>query len=331
VPYHFLARLPLDAAGKIPKSKILPLINLSRPRTSAMSDMCIFSVIDTVKNTRIIFYDIRNTNIGRRKDGKSMRRYRKLCASLVLALAVFICNPAFAHFQVILPSDAIVSQKGSRTVSLDLQFTHPFEQYPMNMERPSSFGVLVRGEKKDLLGSLEEYAPAEGLKAWKADYDISRPGDHVFYVEPVPYWEAAEQTFIIHYTKTVVNAFGMEKGWDEQVGLRAEIIPLTRPYGLWEGNLFRGRVLIDGKPVQNADVEVEYFNRDKRAKAPSGPFVAQVVRTDDLGVFAYSIPWAGWWGFAALTEAPETMTGPEGEEVPIELGAVIWVHAEETR
>jgi len=50
----------------------------------------------------------------------------------------------------------------------------------MNMERPSSFGVLVRGEKKDLLGSLEEHAPAEGLKAWKADYDISRPGDHVF-------------------------------------------------------------------------------------------------------------------------------------------------------
>ena len=260
-----------------------------------------------------------------------MPRCKMLCACLVLFAAVFFGNPAFAHFQVILPGDAIVSQGESRKVSLDLQFTHPFEQYPMNMERPSSFGVLVRGQKKDLLDSLEEYAPAEGLKAWKADYDIDRPGDHVFYVEPLPYWEPAEQAYIIHYTKTVVNAFGMEEGWDEKVGLRAEIIPLTRPYGLWEGNLFRGRVLVEGKPVKNADVEVEFFNRDKKRKAPADPFVTQVVRTDDLGVFAYSIPWAGWWGFAALTEAPETMASPEGEEAPIELGAVIWVYAAETR
>jgi cobalt/nickel transport protein len=287
-------------------------------------------IFDTLEGKVLLFVKT-VTLTAQEKVGKTMTRSKILYASLVLITAVFLCNPAFAHFQVILPNDTIISQEDNRTVSLDLQFTHPFEQNPMNMEKPSSFGVLVRGQKKDLLGSLKQYAPSEGIKAWKADYDISRPGDHVFYVEPVPYWEPAEQTYIIHYTKTVVNAFGMEEGWDEQVGLRAEIIPLTRPYGLWEGNLFKGRVLVDGEPVKNADVEVEFFNRDKKMKAPADPFVTQVVRTDEQGVFAYSIPWAGWWGFAALTEAPETMASPEGEEVPIELGAVIWVHAEEAR
>ena len=35
-------------------------------------------------------------------------------------------------------------------------------------------------------------------------------------------------------------------------------------------------------------------------------------------------PNAGWWGFAALNTAPETMT-QDGEEKAVELGAVIWV------
>ena len=36
----------------------------------------------------------------------------------------------------------------------------------------------------------------------------------MFYMEPKPYWEPAEDCFIIHYTKTVVTAFGDDEGWD---------------------------------------------------------------------------------------------------------------------
>jgi cobalt/nickel transport protein len=35
-------------------------------------------------------------------------------------------------------------------------------------------------------------------------------------VEPEPYWEAAENAFIIHYTKAVVTAFGDDEGWGRQ-------------------------------------------------------------------------------------------------------------------
>ena len=34
-----------------------------------------------------------------------------------------------------------------------------------------------------------------------------------------------------------------------------------------------------------------------------------------------------WWGFAALVEGDEPMVSPEGAEVPVEQGALIWVKA----
>jgi len=39
------------------------------------------------------------------------------------------------------------------------------------------------------------------------------------------------------------------------------------------------------------------------------------------------MPRAGWWGFAALIEGDEPMQNPEGQEVPVEQGALIWVRA----
>lgn len=250
----------------------------------------------------------------------------------VAFLFIFIlAAPSFAHFQVIMPDKNIVTQDSGRDVHISLLFTHPFEQHPMDMAKPKAFGVMVRGQKADLLPSLKQTDVGNGLKGWEADYTVKRPGDHIFYVEPVPYWEPAEDHYIIHMTKTVVDAFGMEEGWDQPVGLRAEIIPLTRPYGLWAGNVFQGKVLVDGKPVAGADVEVEFWNGKKTVKAPAEPFITQVVKTDDNGIFTYAIPWGGWWGFAALTDAPETMKSPDNKDVGIELGAVFWVEATDTK
>ncbi len=35
----------------------------------------------------------------------------------------------------------------------------------------------------------------------------------------------------------------------------------------------------------------------------------------------------GWWGFAALVEADAPGKAPDGSEVPIEQGGLIWVKA----
>jgi cobalt/nickel transport protein len=230
--------------------------------------------------------------------------------------------PASAHFAVIIPSDDIVSQGESRLVGLDVKFMHPMEGDYMQMEKPAAFGVLTKGQKIDLLPILVERKVAD-FSAWQAEYEIKRPGDHILYLEPAPYWEPAEESFIIHYTKTIVNAFGLEDSWFLEAGLKTEIVPLTRPYGLWAGNVFSGIVKVDGKSVPFAKVEVEYLNTDG-VSAPADPYITQVVKADGNGVFTYAMPRAGWWGFAALSEDSRKIVR-NGSKYPVEIGAVIWV------
>ena len=247
---------------------------------------------------------------------------------LMMILSSHIWNNADAHFQMIIPSDDIVSQEENKKVNLDVRFYHPFEGGGMSMEKPAQFGVMVGGGKLNLLDELKEVnlkdRAGETFKAFKAAYSIKNPGDHIFYVEPKPYWEPAEESFIVHYTKVIVNALGMEEGWDEEVGLKTEIVPLTRPYGLWAGNVFQGIVKVNGKAVPFAEVEVEYFNDEAKIKQPADPMITQVVKADGNGVFTYAMPKAGWWGFAALNTDENTMKH-DGKEYPVEIGAVLWV------
>lgn len=241
-----------------------------------------------------------------------------------VSFVIAIVMPAFAHFQAIIPSADVVSANGAREIELDIRFTHPMENGPvMEMGRPKQFGLLLRGEKQDLLPALRAEM-INGKKTYRASVAVQRAGDHTFFIEPAPYWEPAERKWIIHYTKVVVNAMGMEEGWDARVGLPVEIDPLTRPYGLWTGNVFQGVVLKDGEPVPFAIVEVEYLNSAEDVVAPADPFVTQVIKTDANGLFTYAMPRAGWWGFAALIDGAP-MAGPDGTPAGVELGAVMWV------
>ena len=86
-----------------------------------------------------------------------------------------------------------------------------------------------------------------------------------------------------------------------------------------------GRRIRDMGLIPGAEVEVEYYNKDKKYAAPNELYVTQVVRADQNGVFAYGVPWAGWWGFAALNTAKETLDY-KGTAKPIELGAVLWTN-----
>jgi len=241
--------------------------------------------------------------------------------------AILLAAAGHGHFQVLLPAADLVTDPAARTINLNILFTHPMAGGPvMEMGRPDRFGVLVAGEHRDLLPTLEE-KKVEGKTAFRASVTVREPGDHVFYLAPAPYWEPAERKMIVHYTKVVVNAFGDERGWDALVGFPVEIDPLVRPYGLWTGNLFRGVVRQDGKPVPGAEIEVEYFNEAGDVEIPSDAFITQVIKADANGVFSYAMPKAGWWGFAALLDGDQPMENPDGTEVDVELGALMWVHA----
>ncbi|MEL6915345.1 MAG: DUF4198 domain-containing protein [Pseudomonadota bacterium] len=249
-----------------------------------------------------------------------------LTASLASLLAA---APALAHYGMIIPDDPMVSQEDGRSVALTMSFSHPFEMDGMVLERPASFSVTHEGTTTDLLGGLED-ATVMDEQGYTLDFALERPGTYVFAMEPQPYWEPAEDAFIIHYTKTYVTAYGDDEGWDTELGLKTEIVPLSKPFGLWEHNVFQGIVKLDGAPVPYAEVEVEFFNDGLAATAPDELMITQTVKADADGVFTYAPPAGGWWGFAALNTADYTLTeASSGEDKAVELGAVIWVHFED--
>jgi cobalt/nickel transport protein len=249
-------------------------------------------------------------------------------ASVLSALAVSVlCTSVFAHFGMVIPSDNMVMQDEKRIVDLQLSFSHPFEIIGMPLVKPARFFVAAGGSIKDLSDTLTE-TKVMGHQAWNTQYAVKRPGAYLFGMEPQPYWEPAEDCFIVHYTKTCVAAFGDDEGWDEELGFKTEIVPLSKPFGLYAGNVFQGIVKMNGKPVPYVEIEVEYYNRDKKATAPSDYMIAQTIKADGNGVFTYAAPAAGWWGFAALSVSDEKIVH-NGEEKDIEIGAVIWVKFEQ--
>ncbi len=247
---------------------------------------------------------------------------------ILAAIFIFITtNTALAHFGMLIPSDAMVMQQDDRTISLTLSFSHPMEMVGMEMVKPKVFSLLSNGKTADLLGTLAQTKVMDHT-AWKSDYKIKRPGIYTFYMEPQPYWEPAEDCFIIHYTKTIVAAFGDDEGWDAEAGIKTEIVPLSKPFGLYAGNVFQGIVKLDGKVVPNAEVEIEYYNQENKAAAPTEYMVTQAIKADANGIFTYAVPRSGWWGFSALNSADYKLKN-DGQDKDVELGAVLWVHFED--
>jgi cobalt/nickel transport protein len=256
-----------------------------------------------------------------------MNRFKWLFVAVLMALVPL--EFAQAHFGMAIVSDNMVMQNDERTIEVTLSFSHPFEMVGMPLEKPDRFFVVKDGKKVDLKPQLVETMVME-QKAFKAEYKIKRPGSHTFVMQPEPYWENAEDCFIVHYTKTIVAAFGSDEGWDAESGLKTEIVPLSRPFGLYAGNVFQGIVKIDGRPVPYSTVEIEYYNEVKKVTAPSDYMITQVVKADGNGVFTYAAPFPGWWGFSAVNRSDEKMMR-DNEEKDVEIGAVLWVKFESVR
>ena len=245
----------------------------------------------------------------------------KRCLCLSLLFVVVFPAGAWAHFGMVIPSQSMVDQN-HRQLTVDFSFSHPFESVGMVLEHPERVTIAKQGQVTDVTSELVSTTIMD-KKGWQLEYAVRRPGVYTIGMEPKPYWEPAEDCFIIHYTKTLVAAYGAESGWDAPAGYPMEIVPLTRPFGLYAGNVFQGQVLYKGEPLAHAEVEVEYYNREGDATAPTPYMVTQVVKADANGVFSYAAPKAGWWGFAALHTADYTMEH-EGEAKDVELGGVLW-------
>jgi len=265
---------------------------------------------------------------------------KKFCFALVLVGTLALTSQAFAHFQMVYTPEAALIKGGK--IPVYLVFTHPFEAgHTMDMGTPEQFFVMnSRGEntpkKVDLLDKLKPMkwtSLTNSGAAYETTYS-ARGGDHIFCLVPAPYFEAEEDFYIQQNTKVIINVGGEPGAWMEPVGLPTEIVPLCKPYDRWVGNVFQGKVLFNGKPVPNAEIEIEYMNHEPlldkkafakaaKATAPQDAFVLQTIFADDNGVFTFGIPKSGWWGFAALGLDPDYKY--KGKDCSRD--AVIWIKA----
>jgi len=271
---------------------------------------------------------------------------KKLLISI--AASTVLATSALAHFQMVYtPNTALTKGK---TIEFKHVFTHPFaDEHTMNMGQQhdskefapvEEFYVINKGKKKDLKNSLKDISFKGNHNSghgYTSKYKARRMGDHVVVMKPAPYYESNEDVYIQQITKTIVNVAGTPTDWDTELGLKAEIVPLTKPYAIWEHGSFTGIVKSNGKVVPHAEIEVEYLNRDVNLKtnsmgknkieAPQDAFVTMGIKANKDGEFTFSIPKAGFWGFCALG------VGSDKEYKGKELSqdAVIWVEAREMK
>jgi cobalt/nickel transport protein len=251
---------------------------------------------------------------------------------IVIVIGMLIGIMSFSHFQMVYPADFYITEGETSNIELRLIFTHPggsshdeiADPLSMNMGKPVRFAVLNKGTVTELTDQLQPFSFEHGsrkVQSYKMNYRLRGMGDFIFFLSPAPYFEASEGIYITQYSKVIVNSHGLPTDWNQPVGTRAEILPLTWPFNLYPGMTFRGTILLDGEPVPDAKIEVEYLNvpafkgafgKTSFITFTDGESPAMLLQTDSNGQFAFSFPWAGWWGFVALLEG-EPINGTDHE------------------
>ena len=253
---------------------------------------------------------------------KRAARIATLALSAVLAVGL---PAARAHFHVLMPQNVNVPPRG--TAEITYWVGHPFEHMLTNASRPAQFfAVSPDGERQDLMPAAKESGikgqEGKSFAAWRTSLKAAQRGDYVLAVvsQPVVEGGTAHQAFI----KTVLHAKA-QKGWDRVLNLPAEMVPLTRPYGLSPGTLFQVQVLKDGKPVAGAMVEIERCNEQPlpESQVPADEFVTRVVKTDPNGIATLNLPEVGWWGISAEIDGGSTES--DGKQIPSVRHATYWV------
>ena len=265
----------------------------------------------------------------------------------ITGIVLFLClvtMASFAHFQMIYTPSSIVE---GDTVEFKVVFTHPAESgHTMDIGKNEAGEIKgfekfysVHKEKiQDLMPSLKKttFTTSENT-ASAYDLVLSKEngyrggGDWVLVAVPHPYFEPAEDAYIQQITKVMINKGDLATDWKNRCAEGyPEIMPLVKPYDVWVGGIFRGIVLDSkGKPVPNAEIEIEYINYDvdmkenKFGTAPKTEAAATIIIADKNGNFSFVPHKAGYWGFAALGAGRvKKFAGKE-----LSQDAVLWIEA----
>ena len=274
-------------------------------------------------------------------------------AALLLVLA---SGPAArAHYHMLIPDRHSV--KAGDKVTFIYQFGHPFEHQLFDAEAPARATVFAPdGKTTDVLGSLEKVTvPGEGDKrvsAYRFTFTPPGRGDYVFLFDSPPVWMEEEKRFVQDRTKVVLHVEAQRGWWREAVPndgrpkalahQETEIVPLTRPYGILRGSVFRvevtglrewmrrveNGVAIDVElPLHRCLVEAERYNPAPPKNTPVDELITFTARTDAAGTAAFTLGGLqpAWWCITANKDAGLERER-DGKKYPVRQRATFWVH-----
>ncbi len=253
------------------------------------------------------------------------------------------------HFQLIYTPETTL--QSGRTVKLIHTMIHPYtDRKVMDMGKQhkekntfldvEEFYVVHKGIKKDLIKSLEKITfngKKRSGKAYRSKHKLKKMGDYLFVLQPSPYYSTLEGIYLQQITKMIVNIAGKPTDWDRELGLKAEIVPMSKPYGIWTGSSFSGIVKAEGIPVPYANIEIEYLNSDidiqelkmgvAKTNTINQNFKTIEIKANDRGEFIFHLPRAGWWGFRATHVGLKK----DYKEKELSIDAIMWVQVKDVK
>jgi len=251
------------------------------------------------------------------------------------------------HFQLVYTPETTL--QSGRTVKMVHAMIHPYsDRKTMDMGKQhkgdkkflavEAFYSVHKGIKTDWIEALEPIefqGKKRAGRGYKSKHKLKQMGDHLFVLKPAPYYSTLEGIYLQQITKTIVNIAGKPTDWDRELGLEAEIVPLSKPYGIWTGGSFSAMVKAEGIPVPFAQVEVEYLNSDIdmenlktgafKTNEKNQNFQTIEIKANERGEFTFHLPRAGWWGF----RAKHIGLKKDYKEKELSIEGVIWVQVKD--
>lgn len=205
----------------------------------------------------------------------------------------------------------------------------PEENTPQDTaDKPTPALAAPVPARSEHLSTLEETTLYDA-PGWTTEVALPHPGVYQFILETKPTWTPDRNRFLQHTSKSLYAGQDDTSLWDRPAGIDFEILPKTRPFGICAGMSFTGQVLQHAAPLADTTVDIIWLPPDnpaQRKKSGKPPFTpVQHVRTDAEGRFTATLPWAGWWGFSAVTPGGDPLRDPDGQMRPVDQTTSLWI------
>lgn len=240
----------------------------------------------------------------------------------LLAFATAALAAEATHYPLLV-ADRVIVEPGD-TVTLRHALIDPWAGAATGVVAPMSAVVYV---PDGTFIALDEQFPKEGGAAdWSLSFTPKLEGDHVVAIQGQPYERGI--SLVQDFVKVIVHVEGSERGWEKPSRQRLEVTPLSRPYGVRVGAVWRAQVLSQGQPVAGAVVTVEpWIEGGGPADAPSWRR-HRLERTGQGGEVSVTFDRPGWWMLSA-EHAPGRQVQRGGSRLQEILRAVLWVKVDE--